>query len=166
METFPALPVVLAGVYEHLDATFTPNITKTSPKHDQTTTKTPPMTKARPNYHQTTTKHQHQVQPPCPCPFYFSKTFRQVDLQQETVRWNASSHFQEALALENCRPMPDGDTGQPRGAGPTLWDPQWTHGTHGWEAWRVGNLPGTARGILALLPYLDEGRWILMNFAS
>lgn len=39
----------------------------------------------------------------------------EVNLQQETVRWNASSHFQDALALENCRPMPEGDTVQPRG---------------------------------------------------
>ena len=115
MEIFPALPVVLAGVYEHLDATFTPNIIKTPPKHDQTTTKTPPK------QDQTTTKPPLNINtrynPPCPCPFYFSKTFRQVDLQQETVRWNASSHFQEALALENCRPMPEGDSVQPRGAG-------------------------------------------------
>ena len=51
MEIFPALPDVLAGVYEHLGATFTPNIIKTPPKHDQTTIKTPPK------HDQTTPNH-------------------------------------------------------------------------------------------------------------
>ena len=67
----------------------------------------------------------------------------QVDLQQETVRWNASSHFQDALALENCRPMPEGDTVQPRGVG--------------LEGWRVLRNHGQSRRIFALLPYFMRG---------
>jgi hypothetical protein len=66
----------------------------------------------------------------------------QVNLQQETVRWNASSHFHDALALENCRPMPEGDTVQPRGVG--------------LEGWRVLR-NGQSRGIFALLPYFIRG---------